>query len=369
MKSEQIVRSLLEKTGVIINGSAVYDMQVRNEALYDRILAKGSLGLGEAYIDGWWDVERLDEFFYRILKANLRSSIRLNMGLIWSSLRSRVTNLALQKPFEVGERHYDAGNDLFRRMLDRRLTYSCGYWAEADTLDAAQEAKLDLVCRKVHLKKDEQVLDIGCGWGSFLTYASEKYDVWGTGLTISAEQQKYVQSIPGLPFEVLLTSYQQYNAKRFDKIVSIGMFEHVGYKNYRMYMEKVRSLLRDNGLFLLHTIGRNMSVRQTDPWIQKYVFPNGMIPSASQISQAYEGLLVMEDWHNFGHFYDRTLMAWFRNFESVWPELEAEYGTEFYRMWKYHLLSCAGAFRARELQLWQIVLSKDGVNRGYTSVR
>lgn len=273
------------------------------------------------------------------------------------------------RAFQVGERHYDLGNRLYRGMLDRRMVYSCGYWKNADNLDAAQEAKLDLICRKLGLKRGDRVLDVGCGWGSFAEYAAERYGVEVVGITVSKEQVVLGnESCRGLPVELRLLDYRDMEGE-FDHVVSIGMFEHVGLRNYRIYMEKVRQCLKDGGLFLLQTIGGNDSVTKLDPWFEKYIFPNSLIPSIRQISAAAEGLFVMEDWHNFGADYDPTLMSWFRNFDRNWDSLSEIYDERFYRMWRYYLLSSAGTFRARCLQVWQIVFSKEGVRGGYLTVR
>jgi cyclopropane-fatty-acyl-phospholipid synthase len=278
--------------------------------------------------------------------------------------------------YEVGRRHYDLGNDLFEAMLDRRMVYTCAYWADAAwadaaTLDAAQEAKLDLVCRKLGLQPGDRILDVGCGWGSFLAYAAERYGATGVGVTVSREQAALARErLGGLPIEVRLQDYRALDpSERYDHVVSLGMFEHVGVRHYRSYLRVVRRHLEDGGLFLLHTIGGNRSVRSTDPWIERYVFPHSMLPSIRQIGHATEGLFVVEDWHNFGAHYDRTLMAWHERFERAWPSLRARYGERFRRMWRYYLLQSAGLFRARGAQLWQLVLSKDGVPGGYTSVR
>jgi cyclopropane-fatty-acyl-phospholipid synthase len=335
------------------------------------------LALGEAYMDGWWDADQLDELIYRLLRADIRKSLKSSPGLIWHYFKSVITNRQSRaRAFEVGQKHYDIGNDLYSTMLDQRLTYTCAYWSDKNQpgdLDAAQEAKLDLVCRKLGLKAGDRVLDIGCGWGSFLKFAAEKYGVHGVGVTVSKEQKELADRLcVGLPVEIRLQDYRDLNEK-FDHIVSLGMFEHVGYKNYRQYMQIAARCLNDDGLFLLHTIGGNFSTTATEPWMEKYIFPNGMLPSVGQIGTAIEKLFIMEDWHNFGPDYDRTLMAWFKNFDQAWPQLKDNYNynynERFYRMWKYYLLSCAGGFRARNTQLWQIVLSKTGVPDGYKSVR
>jgi len=368
-KSKAFVTDLLSRSNVSLDGSNPWDIHVHDDRFYDRVLSQGTLGVGEAYMDGWWDADNLDETLYRGLVGDIPSSLPLDPGLIWSIVRGKLFNMQRARVSEVGEKHYDIGNDLYSRMLDKRMIYSCAYWEHATTLDAAQEAKLDLICRKVGLMPGMRILDIGSGWGGFLKFAAERYGVEGVGVTVSKEQAAYANANrDGLPIETKLMDYQALEGQ-FDRIISIGMFEHVGYKNYRPFMEKAKSLLRPGGLLLLHTIGGNISTTHGDPWTEKYIFPNGMLPSAKQIAAASEGLFVMEDWHNFGAYYDKTLMAWHANFEAAWPELEDKYGERFHRMWRYYLLLCAALFRARKIQLWQVVFSPNGVPGGYRSVR
>jgi len=376
-REKSIIESLLSNTGITINGSNPCDPQIHNEKFYGHVLRHGSLGLGESYIDGWWDCERLDQFFHKILSADLDCRVKDDFGITIKIALNFVLNTGKKsKAFEIGQKHYDIGNDLYKVMLDKRLTYTCGYWNTATNLDEAQEAKLDLVCRKIGLKTGQRILDIGCGWGSFIGFATEKYKVNALGITVSKEQKELAEKLyKDLPVEIRLQDYRDINEK-FDHIVSLGMFEHVGYKNYRTFMEIVHKAINDNGLFLLHTIGGNRSVRTTDPWIEKYIFPNSMLPSINQISKSIEGLFVMEDWHSFGTDYDKTLMSWHENFENGWKILHStqddtvcRYDERFYRMWRYYLLACAGSFRARKNQLWQIVLSKKGILGGYKSIR
>lgn len=363
------VQRILAAADIRINGGRPWDIVVHDERLYRRVLLGGSLGLGEAYMDGWWDAEHLDEFFTKVLRMRLDKQVG-QTGKILQNIASIVFNRQSSKSaFEVGERHYDIGNDLYGAMLDRRMIYTCGYWENALSLDEAQEHKLDLICRKLNVQTGQKILDIGCGWGSFAKYAAEKYKVSVTGVTISKEQVALGRKLcAGLPVEIILQDYRNIGGE-FDHIVSIGMFEHVGYKNYRTYMEVVRKHLKDDGLFLLHTIGTTTSAVSADPWINKYIFPNGMMPSIRQIGDATEGLFVMEDWHNFGSDYDKTLLAWHRNFNEHRPELKGKYDERFFRMWNYYLLMSAASFRARDNQLWQIVLSKNGVMGGYHAVR
>jgi cyclopropane-fatty-acyl-phospholipid synthase len=363
------VEELLAFAGVEIGGSRPWDIQVHDERLYARVLAQGTLGLGESYMDGWWDGDKLDEFFHRVLRAKLEDRVRpLADG--FRALRARAINLQRSsRAFEIGRRHYDIGNDLYRCMLDRRMMYSCGYWKDAKSLDESQEAKLDLVCRKLGLRPGMRVLDIGCGWGGAVQYAAERYGVEAVGITVSEEQVRLArQMCEGLPVEIRLQDYRELN-EEFDRIFSIGMFEHVGCRNYGTFMRTVRRCLKSDGLFLLHTIGGNRSVNTTDPWMARYIFPRSVLPSATRITEACEGVFIIEDWHNFGTDYDKTLMEWYRNFERGWDSLKARYDERFRRMWTYYLLSCAGSFRARKIQLWQLVLSPEGVPGGYVAPR
>lgn len=361
---------VLSAAGIAVNGSAPWDLSVRDERFYRRAVREGNLGMGESYMDGWWECEQLDEFFYRLLRSQAEEKVPKGLQHLLRGLAALLFNLSSKaRAFQIGERHYDIGNELYSSMLDKRMMYSCGYWSQADDLDAAQEAKLDLICRKIGLQSGDRLLDIGCGWGGFAQFAAEQYGARVVGITVSQQQALLAQErCSGLPIEIRLQDYRDLN-EQFDHIVSIGMFEHVGHKNYRTYMETARRCLKDNGIFLLHTIGSAESHVTVDPWISKYIFPNSLIPSMQQISRAGEGLLVMEDCHNFGSFYDATLLAWFENFNRHWGTMHHAYDEKFYRMWKYYLLSCAGAFRARRLQLWQLVFSPSGVSGGYCSLR
>ncbi|KAA5541611.1 cyclopropane fatty acyl phospholipid synthase [Adhaeribacter rhizoryzae] len=362
--------ALLARADVTINGHKPWDLQVHNQQFYARVLTQGTLGLGESYMEGWWDCDSIDEFVFRALRADLYKQARLGWQSWAEMLLSRIFNRQTQKQAAHNARqHYDIGNQLYQLMLDKRLAYSCGYWKNADDLDTAQENKLDLICRKLNLQPGQQVLDIGCGWGSFARFAAEQYGVTVVGITVAREQVELGREMcKGLPVEIRLQDYRDVN-ETFDHVVSVGMAEHVGLHNFRTYMQTAARCLKSNGLFLLHTIGLGFSKTAPDPFINKYIFPNCLIPSLKQLSTAMENIFVVEDVHNFGPYYDLTLMAWFRNFNQNWPLLQNQYGDRFYRMWKYYLLSSAGSFRARNNQLWQLVLSKNGVLGGYEAVR
>jgi len=366
---EREVRELLERAAISVDGSQPWDIQVHDARFYRRVLGEGSLGLGESYMEGWWDCAQLDGFIHRVLRAELDQEVGRLPALV-QGVRSVVSSLqAKARVLSAAQQHYDLGNELFERMLDPRMIYSCGYWANAEDLQQAQEAKLELICRKLDIQPGARVLDIGCGWGGFAEYVAQRHGASVLAITLSQEQASLArQRCAGLDVEIRVQDYRELE-ERFDRIVSIGMFEHVGGKSHATFMEVAHRCLKDNGLFLLHSIGCNQSRLGGDPWIDRYIFPGGALPSPTQLTRVLEGRFVIEDWHNFGADYDRTLMAWHDNIEAAWDSLSKPYDQSFRRMWRYYLLSCAGSFRARRNQLWQLVLSKRGVPGGYRSVR
>ncbi|AYL63022.1 cyclopropane fatty acyl phospholipid synthase [Citrobacter youngae] len=357
-------KELLQQADIQINGSRPWDIQLHHAGFFKRVLQQGSLGLGESYMEGWWDCERLDVLFCKILKAKLDQQMPGNLKDILRIASARLFNLqSRSRAWIVGKEHYDIGNDLFALMLDPHMQYSCGYWKEATTLEDAQHAKLKMICEKLQLKPGMRLLDIGCGWGGLAEYAARHYGVAVEGVTISKEQQKMAQQrCEGLDVNILLQDYRDLD-KHYDRIVSVGMFEHVGPKNYDTYFSIADRCLKPDGLFLLHTIGSNKKGMSVDPWINKYIFPNGCLPAISHIAEASESRFVMEDWHNFGSDYDKTLMAWHARFNQAWPELSSRYSATFRRMFNYYLCACAGAFRARDIELWQVLFSR-GVEGG-----
>lgn len=368
--AQSIICELLQSADISVNGNNPWDIQVHNDDFYARVLHNGALGLGESYMDKWWDCANLDQFFDRILKADLEKKLKSNKKMVFKYLLSRIFNFQTKKrSLEVGLKHYDLGNQLFEFMLDSRMNYTCGYWHNANNLDDAQVNKLELTCQKLWLKPGMRLLDIGCGWGALAKYAAKNFGVEVVGVTISKEQYEYAkQNCRDLPIEIRFQDYRDLNEK-FDRVVSLGMFEHVGHLNYQTYMQTVQNCLADDGIFLLHTIGNNITQYQANDWITKYIFPNGMLPSISLVGKAIEDHFVMEDWHNFGADYDKTLMAWHHNFTQHWDLLKTQYDERFFRMWNYYLLSCAAGFRSRTIQLWQIVLSKKGIKGGYQVTR
>jgi cyclopropane-fatty-acyl-phospholipid synthase len=366
---KRFVTEFFEEAGITVGGSAPYDLTVRDEGFYARLARQGSLGLGESYMDGWWDCEQIDELIARLLLAYRRRSL----PLVWRAALARtLATFERQSPHRARRfvaAHYDLGNDFFATMLGRSMAYSCGYWRDAADLDSAQDAKHELICRKLGLRASDTLLDIGCGWGGLAHYAASSVGCRVVGITLSEPQTQFARArCRGLPVQIERLDYRDPALAalgRFSKIASVGMFEHVGRRYYRNFMTQVASLLAPGGLFLLHTVGRHASAA-TDPWVTRYIFPGGMLPCSKEIADAVEGPFVIEDWHNFGADYDKTLLAWYQNCRALLPAK----GPRFERMWRFYLLAFAGNFRARyRNQLWQVVLSPGGGVGGYVSIR
>lgn len=367
-----LIATLADAVGIGFSGKAPVDLKVHDSSFYDAVMTDGSLGLGESYMLGHWDCDSLDELFTKALSIDLdKELIKLTpFKTIFGLMRRRLFNLqSKERSNQVALAHYDVGNDVFEAMLDPTMSYSCAYWENANSLEEAQLAKLDLICNKLQLKPGERLLDIGCGWGGLAFHAAKKFGAIVTGVTISKEQQQWAQSqCSGLPISIVLMDYRDLEGT-FDKIVSVGMFEHVGSKNYKAFFDKIKSLLKNDGLTLLHTIGTQEFVPHTDKWIDRYIFPNGSIPTAYETVVAIGDALIIEDWHSFGQDYDKTIMAWSARFDEAWEGLSKRYDERFYRMWHYYLMSCAAYFRSRQGHLWQIVLSKRENPNVYRSFR
>jgi cyclopropane-fatty-acyl-phospholipid synthase len=355
-----LLKEILASAGITVGGDAPWDVRVNDERAYSRLFRDGSLGFGEAYVDGWWECDALDQMIERVLRAELDKMVRKSWVALAQAVRARLFNLQVARAFEVGQRHYDIGNDLYQAMLDKRMVYTCAYWKDAVDLEAAQEAKLDLVCRKVGLKPGMRVLDLGCGWAGFAGFAAEHYGASVVGMTVSREQVAWArEKYAHLPVDIRLDDYRNASGT-FDAVVSIGLMEHVGPKNYRGYMELVDRTLAPGGVAFVHTIAGLKPRTAMEPWFDKYIFPNAVLPTLGQLGTAMDDLLVPEDMHNIGEHYVPTLMAWWERFDAAWPQLKGRYGDAFYRMWKYYLMASAAAFRARNHQLYQIVMTRKG---------
>ncbi len=360
---------LLRQAGIPLIGDDPCTMRVHDERLWERVIHGRNLGLGEAYMDGWWDCDALDVFFTRLVSTGAADAVKPSLALAGMVARTYLTNAqTVRRARRNAQHHYDIGNDLYERMLDKRMVYSCGYWAEANDLDSAQEAKLDLICRKLQLQPGLRLLDIGCGWGGLAQYAAEHYGVSVVGISPAANQVALArQRMAGLPVRIEQRDYRQVRGE-FDRIVSVGMLEHVGPRNLKRFFATCDRLLRPDGVMLHHVIGSLQSTNELDPWFERYIFPGGRLPSIKQLAAAVEDNFVIEDIHNLGPDYDRTLMAWLANIEERWGELPA-YDERFRRMWRYYLGLCAGGFRSRDLQLWQVVYRRTGIAPRYHAPR
>jgi cyclopropane-fatty-acyl-phospholipid synthase len=362
-RARDTLERILSAAGIAIDGTAPWDIRVHDDRFFTRVLTLGTLGLGESYMDGWWDCPRLDEMTNRALRNDVDDELiewRDRLFVVWTRLRNLQT---IARARQVAEQHYDLGNDFFERMLGPSMTYSCAYWRTAQSLDEAQRAKMDLVARKLQLRPGDRVLDIGCGWGSMARFAAEHYGCDVVGITISERQREWAeQHATHRSTQIHVLDYRSTTLQRlgpFNKIISIGMLEHVGRRNYGLLFSVVQSLLKEDGLLLLHSIFNEHSA--VEPWLNRYIFPNGMLPSRRDVACAVAGKLAVEDEHNIGPDYDRTLMAWHENLErhereGDCPQFESE---RFRRMWRYYLLTCAGSFRAgTRNQVYQFVMSK-----------
>jgi len=384
---KNIAKEILDIAGIEINGKNPWDIKVHDDRFYKKVLAQGSIGLGESYMDGWWDADELDQFFFKLLSSKLDEKVKERLGLGTKTrialkflIARLMNNQSISKSRKVADIHYNLGNDFYQNMLDPEyMQYTCGYWKDSKNLQQSQIDKLNLICKKIHLpkkseKNKEQILELGSGFGGFALFAAKYYNCSVLSYNISKEQVKYArEKSKNLSIEIKEEDYRKAmnleNKKKFDKVVSIGLMEHVGQKNYKNFMMLSNYCLKDKGLLFLHTIGTLKSNRGTDPWLNKYIFPGGQLPSSASILKAAEGYLVLEDFQNIGHDYDKTLMSWYKNFEKNWPKFQNKYGERFYRMWKYYLLSCAGAFRSGSICLFQFVFSKGNYGKTYEGER
>lgn len=374
-KLEKTVEELLQQADIKLGGTRPQDITIHNKALYGRVLKDRELGVGESYMDGWWDAPQLDVFITRLITTDIASKVKLSPSIVASGAASLIAasvsnRQSIKRAKKNAEHHYNIGNDLYELMLDTRMIYSCGYWKGARTLDQAQENKLDLICRKLQLKKGMTLLDIGCGWGGFSEFAARNYGVKVTGISPAAEQvKKAKERTKGLNVTILQKDYRHMTGK-FDRIVSIGMLEHVGLKNYGPFFEKCNELLKPGGMMLHHTIGSNTPQDFSSfQWIDKYIFPGGYVPTMSELLTPAQKYFSIEDVQNFGPDYDKTLMAWHKNFVKNYPKIKDKYDERFYRMWEYYLLMCAAGFRTRNTHLWQFVMTRQEVSPRYDAPR
>jgi cyclopropane-fatty-acyl-phospholipid synthase len=359
------VETLFARADVHIDGQRPWDIRVHRDRFFGRVLTQTDLGFGESYMDGDWSCDQLDELAARLFGAGLHHRWRWvdRFDALIARLFSRQTRARVRRHVVP---HYDLGNDLFEAMLDtRHMAYTCGYWrGGAETLEDAQEAKLELICRKLRLQPGMRILDIGCGWGGLAAFAASRYAVSVTGVTLSPQQARLgAERTRGLNVDIRVQDYRDVGGQ-FDRVVSVGCLEHVGHRNHRQFFEVVRARLGDGGHALVHSIGVSRTQYRGGRFLDTYLFPVVNLPSMAQIGRAIDGLFIVDDIHNFGTDYDRTLIAWHERFHRAWPHLDARYGQllrgRFRRMFEFYLLMTAGFFRSRQAQVWQTVLTPEG---------
>jgi cyclopropane-fatty-acyl-phospholipid synthase len=368
-----LFESLLEGTGVRVGGGRPWDIRVNDDRLYRRAL-RGSLGIGESYMDGDWDCDALDEMFRRVLGSGAQHRPLVRAAGALKALQSRLTNLQTKRRSRaVAEEHYDIDHRMYAHFLGPWNQYTCCFFDGTTDLERAEVIKLEMLCDKLELKAGDRLLDIGCGWGGFAKYAAQTRGCEVTGISLSDEQIRYaVDYTKGLPVTIRKLDYRDLpdsGLPPFDKISIVGMIEHVGYKNYAPLMGVVHQMLKPDGLFLLHTIGNCEKTIVVDPWIEKYIFRNSMAPAMSQLSDAAEGKFVIEDWENYGHHYVPTLQSWYDRFNANWDRIRAipakrPFDERFRRLWNYYLMSCKAAFEVEKLHLWQLVMTRIQSGRG-----
>lgn len=351
---------ILAVADITLNGPHSWDPQIRDSRVFRRVLLHGSLGAGESYMDGWWEVRDLSGMFDRLMRSGQIDRFSQLWQVLWR-WRKRLMNLqSIARSRIVAEQHYDLSNEFYRLWLDPTMAYTCGYWQHGATnLHTSQIAKYDLICRKLGLKPGMRVLDIGCGWGGLARYMAEQYGVHVTGVTISKEQLAFAQEYcRGASVSFLFSDYRLLSGQ-YDRIVSVGMLEHVGSKNYRPYMQAVSRLLKPSGLFVLHHIASPWGRSVVDPFFDRYIFPNSELPSRACLQRASEGTLIELDFHEFDfRDYALTLRAWYDQFVLAWPYIEmlgSQFDKRFYRMWEFYLLSMESAFASGRNRLWQHV--------------
>jgi len=316
-----------------------------------------------------FDCDDISEYFKRVARMPNRYT-----QILFDKVAMARNQQTMGMSLRVAQEHYDLGNDLYQVMLDKTMNYTCGLWyPETKTLEEAQINKMDIVGRKLKLKPGMKVLDLGCGFGGAAKYMAEKFGVSVTAYNISKEQVAYArESCKGLDVEIKLEDYRNATGQ-YDAVYSIGLFEHVGHRNYRGYFKVVERCLKPEGLALVHAITIADHQTQTEAWLTKFIFPGGELPHVKDYLTANENLLVVEDLQSFAKSYAKTLRCWRNNFRKNWDSIEKNYkgrfGGRFYRMYDYYLAFCEGLFKERSGQLHQVVYSKYIREEEYYSVR
>mmetsp|Transcript_2643 Transcript_2643/g.5371 ORF Transcript_2643/g.5371 Transcript_2643/m.5371 type:complete len:414 (+) Transcript_2643:74-1315(+) len=369
--AEALARYIVKVGGI---SDSLYDhVEFHDPTAWYDIITQGNLGVAESYMHGKIKVDPLP-FFLTLLNGTALGTRRkegsdymvffMDMINLPTALAGRLFNQQTrERSTRVTKQHYDAGNDLYERMLGPSMSYTCAYWRNATTLDEAQTNKFDLIRRKLELQDGMKVADLGMGWGTAAAYMHKHGRVEVTGVSLSEEQVKWAQANlakTGLKF--VWEDYRDHcenpaNVGTYDRVYSIGMLEHVGFKNHATLFKCIKRLLKPDGLAVVHTIGEPDFLPNSDPFLDKYIFPGAVIPALSSVSAAIENDFILEDFQNFGYDYAKTLAVWAVNSEAFFRDNPTAYTPEFQRMWDYYLKMCEALFELRINQLWHFVLS------------
>ena len=336
-------------------------IRLKNKSTLSKILRNPYLNLGETYMDSSWDLDGaslrdlLNLFRRNVDQQSPNTGVKALFSLLqsWNTLRSSVGNI---------KHHYNLDEELFSGFLDEDMHYSCAYFGEGvQSLEDAQQSKCRHLMQKLRLSPGDHVLDIGCGWGSLAMYLAENADVNVTGITLSdaqvevARRRSHERNLQD-KVDFNLQDYRTHDGK-YDAIVSVGMFEHVGRRNFRTYFKKVYEMLKDDGIAVIHTIGNYTYPQATNPWIERYIFPGGYIPSLSEVMRAIElAGLVTSDIEVWRRHYARTLEQWNERFQRIRERIKQKYDERFCRMWEFYLSACQSAFEESDLVVYQIQL-------------
>jgi cyclopropane-fatty-acyl-phospholipid synthase len=364
---ESLVDSRLNKAGIKINGPNPWDPEVDADHLSSfnrQVVWQGMLGLGNSFLDGEWKCADLSTFFFKAIQAGLLQDSKMSLPYLWKWIRDTFTN-PQNRPHaakNIAEHYSDADKEgLVLGMTDPKWNqYTCGFYADptnpVEGLQAAQDRKLRVIFDKLRLEAGDTLLDVGMGWGGLLACAQQERCCRGMGVTLARNQLEYAEQHHGV--QGLCTDYRSVNWPA-NRITAVGILEHIGPKNHRAFMEAIYRNLTADGIHLLHFFGRPAhNVGLLDPWTDQYIFPGLTCPTLVEVLRAADGLLELQHQEQFGFHYDPTLMAWYENFVAFAKTIGLDPDDRLYRMWKYYLLSCAGAFRAGEVKLYQLVFTK-----------